>query len=209
MSHGIGHNCRGGQARTTSGDFSELVFGKGGWRTNGYTRTAFRTNGYTSAHIEKHPHFVYVARDFTSDFSIMICVFCPAIGWWMCLITYVLCHYFFFFLMKCTGVLQDQCCLVKCFFFFLSSAPLQALRPLLLRQVLQQEGGAAAHVLRGPREAVCRVRPGLSEGGRVLRQAAEGAGGRWALRVLAAQRALCWGGGGLTACRPSPPAFTQ
>lgn len=37
------------------------------------------------------------------------------------------------------------------------------MRPLLLRQVLQQEGGAAAHVFRGPGSTVRRVQPGLSE----------------------------------------------
>lgn len=46
---------------------------------------------------------------------------------------------------------------------------------VLLRQVLQPEGGAAAHVLRGPGAAVRGVRPGVAPGGRVLRQAAQGA----------------------------------
>lgn len=60
------------------------------------------------------------------------------------------------------------------------AAPLPAMRPMFLRQMLQQEGGAAPHVLRGPGAPVRRVQPGLAEGDGVLRQAAQSSPRGWA-----------------------------
>lgn len=44
--------------------------------------------------------------------------------------------------------------------------------------MLQQEGGAAPHVLRGPGAPVRRVQPAVPEGDGVLRQAAQSPPGR-------------------------------
>ncbi|XP_036162277.1 zinc finger FYVE domain-containing protein 21 isoform X1 [Myotis myotis] len=70
-------------------------------------------------------------------------------------------------------------------------APLPPLRKVLLRQVLRPEGGAAAHVLRGPRAPVRGLRARVTQGGRVLRQAAPRAAQRsrlprkfWKLREI-------------------------
>lgn len=59
-----------------------------------------------------------------------------------------------------------------------SPAPLPPVREVLLRQVLRPEGGAAAHVLRGPGAAVRRVRAGVAARGRLLRPAAQAAAER-------------------------------